>query len=57
MGKTVAFRSDKIRRIKEISTLQFAPPQAACGKTGTLREIQTAAAAARNHPADGEVRD
>ena len=25
------------------------------GKTGTIREIQTADAAARNHPADGEI--
>jgi len=25
-------------------------------KTGTLREIQTADAAARNHPADGEIK-
>ena len=29
--------------------------QAAHGKTGMLREIQTADAAARNHPADGGI--
>jgi hypothetical protein len=29
--------------------------QTARGKTGTLREIQTADAAARNHPADGTL--
>ena len=30
------------------------PPQAARGKTGTLPELQTADAVARNHPADGD---
>jgi hypothetical protein len=43
--------SDKIRRTRNLSTTERAANR--WRKTGTLREIQTADAAARNHPADG----